>query len=81
MTKLIALLVEDDRVFSLPAWHRTISLMERRGLLVTHVAVIPPGPNQYGGVIHSLWYSIVFGLGNAIRFALFSALEHKRRES
>ena len=79
MTKLIALLVEDERVFALPAWHRTISLMERRGLLVTHVAVIPAGPNQYGGMIQKLWYSRVFGVGNALRLALFSALEHKRR--
>jgi hypothetical protein len=54
MTKLIALLVEDDRVFALPARHRTISLLERRGLLVNHVAVVPSRVNQYSGVLRSL---------------------------
>ena len=81
MTKLIALLVEDDRVFALPAWHRTISLLERRGLLVTHVAVVPSRVNQYGGVLRSLWYLSVFGLGNAVRLGLFSALERRRRKA
>ena len=47
MTKLIALIVEDDTVFALPAWHRTIPLLERRGLLVTHVAVVPSQVDRY----------------------------------
>ena len=81
MTKLIALLVEDDRVFALPARHRTISLLERRGLLVNHVAVVPSRVNQYSGVLRSLWYLSVFGLGNAVRLGLFSALERRRRKA
>lgn len=80
MTKLIALIVEDDTVFALPAWHRTIALLERRGLLVTHVAVIPPRIDQYGGVFRSLWYSSVFGLGNALRLGLFAEIEKRRRK-
>jgi methionyl-tRNA formyltransferase len=80
MTKLIALIVEDDTVFALPAWHRAIALLERRGLLVTHVAVIPPRIDQYGGVFRSLWYSSVFGFGNAFRLSLFAAIEKRRRK-
>ena len=80
MTKLIALIVEDDQFFALPAWHRAITLMERRGLLVTHVAVVPQSTVPYGGILRSLWYSSVFGVRNTLRMAMFSALERKRRQ-
>ena len=81
MTKLIALIVEDDSVFALPAWHRTIPLLERRGLIVTHVAVVPSQVDRYRGVTRALWYLNVFGLVNAVRFRLFSFLEQRRRQA
>ena len=81
MTKLIALIVEDDTVFALPAWHRTIPLLERRGLLVTHVAVVPSQMDRYRGVKRALWYLNVFGLGNSLRLQLFSFLERRRRKA
>jgi hypothetical protein len=81
MTKLIALIVEDDTVFALPAWHRTVPLLEKRGLLLTHVAVLPKRIHQYGGVLRSLWYLRVFGLVDTLRFALFSAIEKRRRRA
>ena len=79
MTKLIALIVEDDSLFALPAWHRTIPMLERRGLLVTHVAVVPRRLDRYQGWRRALWYLNVFGLGSAIRLGLFSMIEQRRR--
>ena len=79
MTKLIALIVEDDSLFALPAWHRTIPMLERRGLLVTHVAVVPRRLDQYQGWRRAIWYLNVFGFGSAIRLGLFSMIEQRRR--
>lgn len=79
MTKLIALLVEDDAVFALPAWHRTIPLLERKGLVVTHVAVIPSAVSKYQGVRRAAWYVRTFGVGHALRLGVFRAFERKRR--
>ena len=81
MTKLVALIVEDEPVFALPAWHRTIALLERSGLLVTHVAVIPPRTSQYERFLRSLWCVGVFGLRNALRGRMFAALESIRRKA
>ncbi len=79
MTKLIALIVEDDTLFALPAWHRTIPLLEKRGLLVTHVAVLPSRVHQYGGILRALWYSSVFRAIDLLRIGLFAAFEKLRR--
>jgi hypothetical protein len=79
MTKLIALVVEDDPTFALPAWNKTIPLLERKGLLVTHVAVVPSRVDRYQGLHRSLWYLNAFGLANAVRFGAFALLEQRRR--
>lgn len=80
MTKLVALLVEDDSTFALPAWHAAIPMMEKRGLLVTHVAVVPSRVAKYQGARKALWYLKVFGVANAARLGLFAMIEAKRRQ-
>lgn len=78
-TKLVALLVEDDAVFALPAWNKAIPMMAKQGFLLTHVAVVPSRVAKYQGLARLVWYLRVFGLGNAIRMAMFALIERRRR--
>lgn len=75
----VAILVEDDKTFLLPAVERTIRTLVGDGFRVTHLGIVPPKLAQHQGWGIPLWHLRVLGCWNTALLVSFSALEAWRR--
>jgi hypothetical protein len=75
----VAVLVEDDGTFLLPAVDRTIRILTGSGFRVTHLGIVPPKLGRHRGWRIPLWYFRVLGSRTVALLAAFSVLERWRR--
>jgi hypothetical protein len=75
----VAILVEDDKTFLLPAVERTVRTLDRSRFRTTHLGIVPPKLGRFRGWRVDLWHLRVFGWRNTALLGLFSVLEAGRR--
>jgi methionyl-tRNA formyltransferase len=75
----VAILVEDNKTFLLPAVERMVRELSAGSFRVSHLGVVPSKLGRYQGLRTGLWYLRVFGWWNTALLTLYSALEALRR--
>lgn len=75
----IAIISEDDRVWALPAWERTVRLLCQDGHTIVGIWTCPPALAQYRGAAVSRWYLSAFGYFDFLKLGVFALLAHMHR--
>lgn len=70
----IAIISEDDRLWALSAWERTLPLLQKNGAEVMGLWTTPKVLAKHKGLSAPLWFLNTFGFCNTLKMTLFSLL-------
>jgi hypothetical protein len=75
----LAVICEDDPVWALQTWKRTIPVLCERGLPISGIWVCPPILSKHRGSDISRWYLKTFGILDFFKLGLFAVTAHITR--
>jgi folate-dependent phosphoribosylglycinamide formyltransferase PurN len=75
----IAIISEHDNIWALPAWQKTIPLLQENGMEIVGIWVCPTKLGRLSGIDIPKWYFTYFGTLDFIRLGLFSFFSKLRR--
>lgn len=78
MTK-IAIISENDNIWALPVWQKTIPLLQKNGIDIVGIWVCPNKLGKLSGINILKWYFSTFGPLDFTRLSLFALFSNLRR--